>query len=61
MSANPNIRAIDNPVDKNGGLVWNRLHSEREDVCEALLQECSPGLETQAGGEGMSNPMRTAN
>jgi len=24
------------PIDGNGGLVWHRLHSEREDICEAL-------------------------
>ncbi len=63
MSANPNIPAIDNPVDRNSGLVWLRLHSEREDICEALLKEYAPGCEAQAGTERISNedPMRTAN
>ena len=43
MSANPNIRVIDNPVQQNGGVVWNRLHSEREDICEALQKPFSGG------------------
>lgn len=38
MSTN-SIRLVEIPVDGNGGLVWNRLHSEREDICEALLKE----------------------
>ena len=52
MSANPNILAIDNPVDRKSGLVWHQLHSEREDVCEALL---APGYEAQAAAQRMSN------
>jgi RNA polymerase-binding transcription factor DksA len=62
MSANPNIPAIDNPVGRNSGLVWLRLHSEREDICEALLKEYAPGFEAQAGTERISNEdaMRTA-
>lgn len=28
------------PIGGPGGDVWNHLHGEREDVCEALL-ECS--------------------
>lgn len=54
MSASPNIRVIDSPVDRNGGFVWHRLHSEREDICEALLKECAPGHESPAA-EPMSN------
>jgi len=37
MSANLNIPATDHP--SRGGFVWNRLHAEREEVCEALLKE----------------------
>jgi RNA polymerase-binding transcription factor DksA len=54
MSANPNTRTIENSVDRSGGLVWNRLHSEREDICEALLKESQPGSEAQPGAQGMS-------
>lgn len=27
------------PLGGNDGYAWNRLHSEREDLCEALLKE----------------------
>ena len=40
MSANLNALSVDNSDDTNGGIVWHRLHSEREDICEALLKEC---------------------
>lgn len=55
MSTNLNILAIENPLDRDSGLVWNRLHSEREDICEALLKECAPGFEGHAGTQTMSN------
>ena len=41
MSANLNTPAIDRP--DSDGSVWHRLHSEREEVCEALLKDFSPG------------------
>ena len=40
MSANLNTPAIDRPYSH--GSVWRRLHSEREDICEALLRESEP-------------------
>jgi hypothetical protein len=40
MSANLNTPAIDRPG--SDGSVWHRLHSEREEVCEALLKDFSP-------------------
>ena len=52
MSTNPNTHITDNPIDREGGLVWHRLHSEREDVCEALL---APDYEAQAEAQRMSN------
>jgi hypothetical protein len=39
MSTNPNIPLIEVPIGGNGGLVWNRLHAEREDICEAILKQ----------------------
>ncbi len=62
MSVNPNILATDNRADRKNGLVWYQLHSEREDVCEALLKEYRPGIESQSGAQGMSTDraMRTA-
>jgi RNA polymerase-binding transcription factor DksA len=47
MSANLNIHAIDNTVGSNGGIVWNRLHSEREDICEAMLKESQSSSEAR--------------
>jgi RNA polymerase-binding transcription factor DksA len=35
MSTN-SIRLVEVPIEGNGSLVWHRLHSEREDICEAL-------------------------
>lgn len=47
MSANLNVLAADNLFDTTGGgVVWHRLHSEREDICEALLKESPPSDET---------------
>lgn len=49
MSAESNVCVIGNPVERNGGPVWHKLHSEREEVCEALLQEGAPrsGVEAE--------------
>jgi hypothetical protein len=55
MSTNLNIRAIDNPVDKSGGLVWHRLRSEREDICEALTKESVLDFGSGVTPEGMSH------
>ncbi len=41
MSENRTIRLAEIPIGGTGGLVWNRLHGEREDLCEALLKEAS--------------------
>jgi len=54
MSSNRNNQGNDNAVVLNGGFVWNRLHSEREDICEALLKEFRPRVEAQPGFAGMS-------
>jgi RNA polymerase-binding transcription factor DksA len=45
MSTN-SIHLIEIPVGGNGGQVWNRLHSEREDICEALIKESATAVET---------------
>lgn len=63
MNANPKSQVTDNPLDRGGGLVWNRLHSEREDICEALLHECSANLGVQPGADKTSKDVasRAAN
>lgn len=46
MSANLKIHLIEIPVG-NGGFVWNRLHSEREDICEAMLKDSQSEMKAQ--------------
>jgi len=41
MSDNRTIRLAEIPIGGSGGLVWNRLHGERENICDALLKEGS--------------------
>lgn len=41
-SANSSVSEGDNRAQRNEGPVWNKLHSEREDVCEALLKDGQP-------------------
>lgn len=59
MSASPNIRLTDNPVERNGRPVWYRLHSEREEICEALLKESRPVSQAQESA-GQEEAMRNA-
>jgi RNA polymerase-binding transcription factor DksA len=47
LDTKSNIALIEVPVKGNGGIVWNRLHSEREDICEALLKEAGPGAQAR--------------
>ena len=54
MSTNLNILAIDDAAARKSGVVWHRLHSEREDICEALLKECAAGYAGRAGAPRMS-------
>ena len=49
MSVNLNTPAIDRPGSY--GSVWHRLHSEREEVCEALLKDSGTGSEVQQQAE----------
>lgn len=39
MSENRTIHLIEIPIGSKGGFTWNRLHSEREDICEALSKD----------------------
>ena len=58
MSANPNPQTVMSPAEQAGG-VWNRLHSERETISEALLREAEP--ETHMGVVSEEERTRTAN
>ena len=37
------IHLVEVPIGGKDGFVWNRLHGEREDICEALLMEAAQG------------------
>lgn len=39
MNENRTIKLVEIPIGGKGGLIWNRLHGEREDLCEALLKD----------------------
>ena len=39
MNENTTIKLVEIPIGGQGGFIWNRLHGEREDICEALLKD----------------------
>jgi hypothetical protein len=39
MNENRTIKLVEIPIEGTGGFIWNRLHAEREDICEALLKD----------------------
>jgi RNA polymerase-binding transcription factor DksA len=54
MSASSNILVTDNLINQNGAVVWNRLHGEREDICEALLRQPESGVDNSGESETAS-------
>ena len=62
MSATTSFFETDNSINRSDGVAWNRLHSEREDVCEALLKEYRPAFESsrEDNAAGNEEPARTA-
>jgi DNA-directed RNA polymerase subunit RPC12/RpoP len=42
MNNNRTIQLVEIPIGGKGGFIWNRLHGEREDLCEALLNDSAP-------------------
>lgn len=59
MSANLTILAVDNPANAHG-VVWHRLHSEREEICEALLKESAPSYENLGAKPTSTEPTMNA-
>lgn len=45
MNENRTIHLIDIPIGGEAGFIWNRLHSEREQICEALVKEHKMGAD----------------
>jgi RNA polymerase-binding transcription factor DksA len=39
MKENQRIHLTETPIGGKGGFVWNRLHGEREEICQALLKD----------------------
>jgi len=39
MSENRTIHLVEVPMGGKGGFVWNHLHGEREEICEALVKD----------------------
>ena len=39
MNENRTIHLVDIPIGGQGGFIWNRLHGEREEICQALLKD----------------------
>lgn len=62
MTATTNFFETDNSINRGAGVVWNRLHSEREDICEALLREYRPGFKGSCGSNAAftQEPAKTA-
>ena len=42
MNENRKIQLVEIPIGGRDGFVWNRLHGERENICEALLKPFDP-------------------
>jgi RNA polymerase-binding transcription factor DksA len=57
MNANAKTHLIEIPVGGKGGEIWNRLHSEREDICEVMLRDCK--CTSEATGEASRPPELT--
>ena len=39
MNENRTIHLVEIPIGGQSGAIWNRLHGEREDICEGLLKD----------------------
>lgn len=44
MIENRTIHLVDVPIGGKEGSIWNRLHGEREDICEILLKQGGPAF-----------------
>ena len=42
MNENRTIHLVEIPIGGKSGFIWNRLHDEREVICEALHRESVP-------------------
>ena len=49
MNENHTITLVEIPIGGKGGFTWNRLHEERENICEALLKHSGTARDQQEG------------
>jgi DksA/TraR C4-type zinc finger protein len=47
MNENRTIHLADVPIGGKNGFLWNRLHSEREQICEALIKDSEERLQAR--------------
>jgi hypothetical protein len=59
MNENRTIQLAEIPIGGQGGAVWNRLHGEREDICEALLKRSEPASQALQRQELLQARLRT--
>lgn len=45
MPENRTIHLVDVPIGGKDGFLWNRLHGEREEICEELVKDPDPAVE----------------
>lgn len=45
MSDNRTLQLVEKPVPGKGGFIWNRLHGEREEICETLAGISGPNFD----------------
>lgn len=50
MNENHTINLAEIPIGGKGGFIWNRLHGERENICEALIKHSAPSVRDQQKG-----------
>jgi RNA polymerase-binding transcription factor DksA len=58
MNENRTIQLAEIPIGGKGGIVWNRLHGQREDICEALLKRSEPASQGPQGEETLQERLR---
>lgn len=58
MTENHKIHLTEIPTGGKGGFVWNRLHGEREDVCEALVKGPEPATHADQRRELLQSRLR---
>jgi RNA polymerase-binding transcription factor DksA len=59
MTENRTIHLIDIPIGGKGGFVWNQLHAEREDICDALIKRAGSTAQAHQRQELLQTRLRT--